>query len=455
MTAENTSRTRRVPFPVRNIPFFYGWVILSITFSSNMITSGINGYGISFFVVPMSEALDVSRAEFSAISLFRLAAIPVIPFIGMMLDKREGPRLVVTIASILAGLALIATSFVDAMWQFYIVFGIVFGVVATTMNWQLLGATVLAKWFIRMRGRAFAISAIGISLGGFVIAPIAGLLIDIIGWRGAWAVLGIGMLITLAPAALIFMRRQPSDVGLLPDGQTVDPACDDEEDSETQQDATSAESYEYPWTVREAVRTTGFWAVLVAQALGQAGLFGVLFHQVAYMQDKGLSVAEATLATTTLAGAALVSKLFYGFLAERFGARLGLAAAMIPAGVCLLLLVIGSSREVILVYAVLYGFTMGGFIPMVNVALAQYFGSANMGSIRGVVTPIANVAGAASPFVVGIMWQWLGSYDVSFTLLGALWAAGGAMVLLAAQPRAPGTDWSLSPKGNLTNDSTN
>ncbi len=437
MTAENPPRTRGTPFPVRNIPFFYGWVILGITFSSNMITSGINGYGISFFVVPMSDALDVSRAEFSAISLFRLAAIPIIPFIGMMLDRREGPRLVVTIASILAGLALIATSFVDAMWQFYIVFGVIFGVVATTMNWQLLGATVLSKWFIRMRGRAFAISTIGISVGGFVIAPIVGLLIDTIGWREAWVVLGIGMLITLAPAAFIFMRRQPSDVGVLPDGRKADAATNGSTDNDAPQQTLSEEPYEYPWTVREATRTAGFWAVLVAQALGQAGLFGVLFHQVAYMQDKGLSVAEATLAATTLAGAALVSKLFYGFLAERFGARLALSAAMIPTGLCLLILVVGSGLEMVIVYAVLYGFTMGGFIPMINVAFAQYFGRQNMGAIRGAAAPLSNVVGAASPFAVGVMWQWLGNYDVSFMMLGAIWAIGGLIVVMAAQPRAP------------------
>ena len=418
----------RVPFLVRRSPFFYGWVILGITFSSNMITAGINGYGISFFVVPMSEALGVSRAEFSAISLFRLAAIPVIPIIGLMLDKREGPRLVVTIASICAGLALIAASFVEAMWQFYIAFGIVFGIVATTMNWQLLGAAILAKWFVRMRGRVFAISTIGISTGGFVIAPIAGLLIDTIGWRGAWAVLGVGVIVILTPVALIFMRRQPSDVGLVPDGIPQESASDE---------ATTGEPYEYLWTVREALRTTAFWAMLAAQALGQAALFAVLFHQVAYMQDKGLSLADATLIATVLAGFAILGKMMYGLLAERFAPRLVLAAAMVPAGLCLLLLVTGFNREILLIYAVLYGLTMGGFIPMLNVVLAQYFGREHMGAIRGVATPIANVAGSTSPFVVGLMWQRLGDYDVSFALLGAFWSIGGVIVLMARQPREP------------------
>ncbi len=433
MTFGNLAEGRRVPLLVRRSPFFYGWVILGITFTSNMLTAGIAGYGISFFVVPMSEALGVSRAEFSAVALFRLAAIPVLPLIGIMLDKREGARVVVTIGSIIAGLALVATSFVEAMWQFYLLFGIAFGVVATTMNWQLLGAAILAKWFIRMRGRVFAISSIGISIGGFVVAPIAGILIEAIGWRGAWVVLGVGVIVILTPAALLLLRRQPGDVGLIPDG-TPQEASDD---SSPVPEQAAAQQVEYPWTPREALGTAAFWAMAAAQALGQAGLFGVLFHQVAYMQDKGLSVAEAAVAATVLAGAALVSKLFYGFLAERFGARLALSAAMIPTGACLLLLVVGAGREVVLAYAVLYGFTMGGFIPMVNVALAQYFGSANMGAIRGMLTPMANVAGAASPFAAGLMWQWFGNYDMPFVMLAAFWAIGGLLVLAARKPREP------------------
>ena len=86
-------KTARLPLLVRRSPFFYVWLILCLTFTSSMITTGISGYGISFFVVPMSEALGVSRAEFSSVSLFRLAVIPIVPFVGMMLDRREGPVL--------------------------------------------------------------------------------------------------------------------------------------------------------------------------------------------------------------------------------------------------------------------------------------------------------------------------------------------------------------------------
>ena len=136
----------------------------------------------------------------------------------MMLDKREGPRLVLTVGGLLAGLALIATSQVQAMWQFYLSFGAVFSVVSIIIGWQLLGPSVLSKWFVRLRGRAMGISAIGVSMGGFVIAPIAGLLVAEVDWRTAWIVLGVGMIVVLVPAGALLMRRQPSDVGLRPDG---------------------------------------------------------------------------------------------------------------------------------------------------------------------------------------------------------------------------------------------
>ena len=71
------------------------------------------------------------------------------------------------------------------------------------------------------------ISAIGVSVGGIIVAPIAGLLVANMGWRAAWLVLGVGMIVILTPAAALLMRRQPSDVGLVPDGSapTVDKAA--------------------------------------------------------------------------------------------------------------------------------------------------------------------------------------------------------------------------------------
>ena len=427
----------KTPFLVRRTPFFYGWVIVALTFSTSMVTAGISGYGLSFFVVPMSEALGVTRAEFSSITLFRLAAIPLVPFLGMLVDRREGPRLVIVIGSTAAGLSLIASSFVQNMLQFYLTFGIFFGIAMMAMGGQLVGPAVLAKWFVKRRARVMAISAIGISGGGFIIAPIAGQLVDQFGWREAWVILGVGMILIIAPAAALLMRRQPSDVGLMPDGIGQAQPRADAATANGADAVPFGEPYEYPWTVREATRTLAFWALLAAQVLSLASLMPILFHQVAYMQDKGFSLGDATLAATTLAGFAILGKIVYGAIVERVHVRWVLAFSMVPAGLSVLLLVVGSSFEFLMAYAVVHGLTMGGFMPLMNVALAQYFGRQHMGAIRGAFTPLANVVGAVSPFAVGWMWQWFGSYDIAFVLAGGGWFLGGFIVLMARQPREP------------------
>ena len=172
-------------------PFFYGWLIVLITFTTAMTTAGISGYGLSFFIVPMSEELGISRTQFSAIAVFRLALLPLLPFLGLLVDRKHGPRLLVTIGSIIAGLVLMSTSLVQELWQFYLMYGVIFGLAMFSMGGQLVGPAVISKWFIRKRGRAMAIGTMGISTGGFIIAPMAGWFVGEFGWRTAWVLLGI------------------------------------------------------------------------------------------------------------------------------------------------------------------------------------------------------------------------------------------------------------------------
>ena len=413
---------------------FYGWSIVGLAFTASMITAGISGYGLSFFLIPMSEDLGVSRAEFSTITLFRLASLPIIPVLGFLVDKRHGPRLLLTIGSGMAGLTLVATSQVDTLWQFFIVFGVVFSIAMFAMGGQLVGPAVLAKWFIKRRGRVMAISAIGISGGGLVIAPLAGWLVSEFGWRWAWAALGLVMVLTITPAAAVFMRRQPEDVGLRPDGVELRTGS---ANGGPGGDGTAWSDDEYPWTVREAFRTRALWALLGVQTLATMALMPMLFHQVAYIQDKGFNLATAAGVATTLAGFAIVGKLVYGYLVERIAPRWVLAMCLMPAGLSLFLLVGATGTTMLYAYAVVHGVTMGGFLPLMNVAFAEYFGRHHMGAIRGAVTPVGNVVGAVSPVVAGWMWVQTGNYDAPFTLLVVAWLAASALALTAAPPRLP------------------
>jgi MFS family permease len=427
---------------------FYGWSIVGIAFSASMITAGISGYGLSFFLIPMSEELGVSRAEFSTITLFRLASLPIIPILGLLVDKKHGPRLLLTFGSILAGLTLILTSRVETLWQFFIVFGVIFSIAVFTMGGQLVGPAVLAKWFVRRRGRVMAISAVGISGGGLVVAPIAGWLVNEFGWRSAWVVLGVVMIATISPMAALFMRRQPEDIGLLPDGAKLSTANESGPNN-----GVGPSVYEYPWTVRQALQTRALWILVGVQSLAMAALMPVLFHQVAYVQDKGFGLPTAAAVATTLAGFAIVGKLVYGYLVERIAVRWVLALSLVPAGLSLFLLVGATGVEVLYAYAITHGLFMGGFPPLMNVAFAEYFGRHHLGAIRGVITPIGNVVAAVSPVAVGWMWVRTGSYDAPFVALGVAWIVGGLLALSAAAPKLPSDHEDLLDTSELLTES--
>jgi MFS family permease len=295
---------------------------------------------------------------------------------------------------------------------------------------SLVGPTLMAKWFVRKRGRAMAIGTMGVSTGGLLIAPLAGWLIITYDWRIAWAVLGVIIILAVVPASFFFIRRSPEDVGLLPDGDTP------EEGGTPKQTAKAAVS-EYPWTVRQALRTRAAWLLMAMQALGSMGLLAVLVHQVAYIQEKGFDPGTAATVATTVAFFSAVGKVPWGLATERLHVRWVTAICFVLAGLSLMLLVLGSGLAVMYVYAVCYGITFSGMASLTQIVWADYFGRQHAGAIRGAVAPASSALSASSPLLVGWLWDIQGDYVFAFTLLAGFWIGGGLLALLAPPPKPP------------------
>ena len=414
--------------------FYYGWVIVAVTFLSSMISAGLTGYGLAFFIIPMSQALNVSRAAFSSITVFRLLSLPIVPFMGVLVDRKHGPRLLMTLGSIAAGITLIATSTVTTIWQFYVIYGILFGLASTLMGGHVVEPALIAKWFIRHRGRAMAIGTMGISAGGVIIAPWAGWLVGTLGWRTAWIALGITILVFLTVPAMIFIKRSPEDIGLLPDGERLAKVSPSDGPHQENTDLTD---HEYPWTLREAIRTKALWLLLVVNMFGLIGLMPVIIHQVAYIQDKGFSLVTATTLATTVAFFAMIAKLPWGYWTEKYKLRVLISACGITSGLSVLILVTSNGIPGLYLYAVVHGLTMGGFPTIMNVAWASFFGRQNSGAIRGAITPPITFMGFLSPAIAGWMWDRLGNYDLAFMCFAASWIIAGLIMCFTNPPKAP------------------
>ena len=85
----------------------------------------------------------------------------------------------------------------------------------------------------------------------------------------------------------------------------------------------------------------------------------------------------------------------------------------------------------------LHGLTIGAYITLMGVIVADYFGRLHLGAINGVLRPFMTASGAASPLFIAFLFDLQDSYTLAFLIIAAGWLLAGALMLLATPPRAP------------------
>ena len=376
--------------PRRTRPVFYGWYIVAAALAAQFVSAGTQGYVAGVFLKPMTEDLGWSRGEFSAVQTVSTFIMGTVGFvIGGTIDRR-GPRRLMLVGTVICAVSLAMTSQVEAAWQFYLVRGI-----GQTVGNALLGNLVVnvtvAKWFVVRRGMAVSVASAGVSLGGVIMTPLAAWWIDTYGWRSGWVMLGALVLLIMVPASLL-MHRSPEDRGLLPDGMTT---AESVAYAASRRRASAVS--EVQWTRREAIRTPTIWLVIFAYGIANIGLGAMLLHMIPFLTDSGLSPSRASLLFAILAWAALISKIGWGYLMDRYHARYLSASAFFAMGVGVLVLIgVGHSGSFGMALAVMlvYGLAMGGTVPLQETVWASYFGRGHLGEIRSVAMPFTIVFSA-------------------------------------------------------------
>lgn len=417
---------------------FYGWMIVFISFLASMLSSGIAGYGFGAFIRILSDPVrgpGWSRSAISLVSVFRnFGTVFAAPVLGRYADRRRGPQALMASGALASGIVLLLLSRSTELWHFYVLFGVVWGVSMMALGGQILGPAVVSKWFVRKRGRALGIATMGVSAGGVIVIPLTTLFISLFGWRGAWSALGVVLLVTILPLGAFFMRREPGDVGLFPDGDSAEVAGAPRTGAGS---AATGLRVQGSYTVRQAFGTRAFWALVVTQTLSGMGLQAALIHQIAYVEDKGFSFATATVVATAMAFFAAAGKVPWGMIAERVPVRFVMGFAFALAAGSMLFMVLGQTLTMLYLYAVGFGLGVGSMPPLSGLAWANYFGPRHQGALRGWATPLTRWTSGVTPFMAGLVYDRAGSYDLAFFALSATWAIAALAVLTAGAPKEP------------------
>lgn len=402
---------------------YYGWIIAAVMSVAGAVTMAMGTLNLGLFVKPMGDELGISRATFGwALSLRQFALASTSPPLGFLID-RFGVRWLLAAAAGVTGTCVAGLSAIDGGAQMVALF-VVIGLVGWASPGALMTSVPLMKWFVRDRGRAVAMMSIGVPIGALIFLPLTQVWIDRWGWRATWLALGMLGAAVVAPLSIVFVRRQPEDLGLRVDGEPPGPAGD-------------AHGDEPSWTPREARRTAAFWMLTAVFSALMLAVGTLALHRIAAFVDRGLEPSLVALATALDAVMAGVATFAMGWLAGAVRSQVLGAAGFLLLAVASVLVILADEPLAMFVSMGLFGLGIGGMMFLQNVIWAEFFGRAHLGAIRGITLPITMIIGGAGAPVAGYVRDQSGSYDAIWWVSAAVMALGGIAVLFAEPPAPP------------------
>jgi sugar phosphate permease len=409
------------------LPLFYGWIIVALGFFTAFFSIGMT-WAAGLFAVPMQQELGWSRsAFFFAVSLRGWMGIVVAPLVGGYLDSRNGARVLAVLGGLLSSVTLMLIGGVSAVWQFVLLFGVLGGIAQTATSG--ISVAIVPKWFVRQRGLAVSVSTMGGGISAFVLPPLVAGIDDAYGWRGGWVVMGaLAFLFATLPALLL--RRQPEDVGLLPDGGRAPPVST----------AVTAPADDGSFTLQQAMRTSTFWLLMAGVSIGALSNNGVPANITSMFVDRGLAFETAAAGLVAYGLASTLAKLGWGWLANRLPIR---TALLLLSGYGLLampsiFLLPAGMAQAPLVYGFLVGSFVGAYVPLHGLVWVAYFGRRHVGAISGAGRPLGIAMLSGSPFLFAFTRDLTGSYAFSIVLTTAAIAVCGACLFLVRPPKPIG-----------------
>src|SRR5712691_7101279 len=249
--------------------------VLALCFALSVLGRGL-GESFTVFLKPISENFGWDRAEVvSVYSLTALAGGLSAPLIGRLFDH-SGPLTVYALGLLLLGCAFLTAAFANHLWQFQLSIGLCVGIGIAFIG-NVPNSILLGRWFGPRLPTAMAIVYSATGAGVLVLLPVSQILIDHLGWRGAYQIFGAVALLLLLPLLLLpwrlFSTGSPNIV------KKADPDFIDD-----------------GWTLLSAMRHHAFWALFSTFFFTAIGMYAIAAQVVAYLIDAGFPPLQAATA---------------------------------------------------------------------------------------------------------------------------------------------------------------
>jgi MFS family permease len=343
---------------------------------------------------------------------------------GRFYDRFGGRRLVLaslTLVSICTALLALTNHIVFLI----IDFGVIISIVGAGGSLTIISA-ILTKWFYRRRGAVLGIAASAMSIGGLIFVPFAAYLIDLVGWRSTWVILGALMAVVALPTAFFILRENPREFGLLPDGDSEPPQGQTHESG-------LARAFEIDhWF--DSFKSSPMWFLCAGYFVCGFTTNMLQTHFVPLAVDRGFSHATAATAFGVMSGFNVVGVLVASVLGDRFGRKNLLAFIYFLRGISFAILLFDHGWFGLWSFTALSGFSWIATAPLTTAMTADMYGLKNIGVLGGVVFGTHQVGGAIGVQMAGILRDVTGDYSWSLAV-GAIALIAAGVVSIAIQER--------------------
>lgn len=404
-----------------NEGIFYGWWIVIACSILTFYGAGTFFYGFTVFVHPMAKELGWSMALISgAFSLFRLESGIGAPLAGFLLD-RIGPKILVLAGGLIWGTGFVYLSHVSTVLHFYVAFFVI------SFGWTFASGTavpsaLIAKWFMRKRGRALGIFTAVSGLSGLLV-PILSYLIDLYGWQLTLFLMGIFTCLVTTPLSFT-LRQKPEDHGLLPDGKPASPT------PEAHFVADASGYREVDLSVGKALLTPAFWLLSLASTTFYMTMSALFIHIVPHLISAGIEVRVASFTVMCITLCSVLGRGGFGWLSDMVSKKWLLISAFLLQGVGLF--IFSQVHQVIhlVPFVLAYAPSYGGGIVLRATIVGEYYGRKNFGTIYGIIVGMGTFGGIAGPVIAGFAYDFYGNFRLIFAMF-ALVSLLSALLMLA------------------------
>lgn len=397
----------------------YGWVIAAITFLTMLTMSAALGLP-GAMMQPLGKEFGWSTSEISSALALRFALFGLMGPFAAVLMERYGLRAVMCAGLALVGSGMALVTFASQLWQLFIVWSLMLGV-GTGLTALVLGAVVANRWFVGRRGLVVGMLTASAATGQLAFLPVAAWMIEHWGWRSAVTPVFVGAAL-IGVLCLAFVRNRPSDLGLLPYGQTPEAAA------AAPKVALIAMNWRTPFvTLREVSGNRTFWILagtFFICGLSTNGL--VQTHFISLCGDNGMSAVPAASVLAMMGAFDFVGTILSGWLSDRYDNRKLLFWYYGLRGLSLFWLPHSEFTIYGLgLFAMFYGLDWIATVPPTVKLAGAEFGAQKVGLVFGWIFAAHQLGAATAAYGAGF------ARTLLLTYTPALYAAGAACLVAA------------------------